>query len=179
MNMTAEPHDQEVEMNDSLTEVFRKLNQSGLEYSVISDWSTLPRAFPDSMVMLVKDADRVAQILGCSQFRATHPVISVSISTGNLSEKNCLVTLIEKGSGAFPEQFESRVLKRRVLHEDVVYVPDNEEQALICLYVVMRYGSWGSMRLSDKFESKMILDYLSNRVGNFTTPRIDLLRNSM
>lgn len=138
-----------------LRELFERIRH--ISYAVISPWERLPMDNPSDLIILT------------DQFRSLETLWNLSRHTQNaqyLTEfsngDKLVVTVLEKGKHVFPEQFESQILKQRVLHNGCVMVPDNVAWPLTRLYWKLFYENWMASEPDDR---KWLVQFVKQRVG--------------
>lgn len=145
----------------SLRELFDRVKH--VRYAVISPWKRLPMEVVGVPIILTDDLHTLSSLWNLTMFnqksqysaqpREGHPLV---------------VTILEKGRNVFPETFESVVLARRILHQESVYVPDDESWPLLRLYWKIFYEEFMTNEPEDR---RMMLDWLTQKVGSVIRPK--------
>lgn len=145
----------------ALRELFDRVRH--VQYAVISPWLRLPMDVVGVPIILTDQFQSLSSLWNLTLY-SQNSQYSAQANDG----RAFIVTVLEKGKNIFPETFETQILCRRVLHQDVVYVPDDETWPLVRLYWKIFYEEF----LMDSPEDRrMMLDWLTKKVGSVIRPK--------
>lgn len=141
-------------MVKSIREFFEALKETKVRYVVLSEWQDLPFDYTGPIRILAESENAVVRMTGITKERGIQYRIDLA------SGAAATVEIIEKGRGFLPERFESQLLEKTHVHNDVVNAPEPTEHALSILYDMLYHSSEFT-----EYQKKIIGDYVNNRVG--------------
>lgn len=139
-----------------LRELFERARS--IRYAVISPWDKLPADPPEELIVLTDQLENLKVIWNMTIRSKERAVYCVSLASGDLIN----IIVLEKGKHVFPEQFESRLLNHRVMHEGCVPVPDSNSWPLARLYWKLFYQNWMADEPEDR---KWMINYVKHQIG--------------
>ncbi len=149
---------------NSLRELFDRIRH--VKYAVISPWRRLPMDLPENNsepIILTEDFKAISTLWNLTRFSERNQY------SAQLSDNDSLiVTVLEKGKNVFPEIFESQIILRKILHEDCLWVPDNETWPLLRLYWKLYYEQ---LFIDHPEDRRLMLSWLPQKIGAAMRPR--------
>lgn len=138
----------------SLTTIFERLKESGIQYAIVQGFSNAPRMEPKQMSILTTDAERFAKIIGAEK-DADGPYLY------RVPGIRTQFFLMQKGQGFFPETFETEMLRRAEIHDGVRRTNNTDTMSARLYWMVYRESAWTQDR---EFRDVVVL-HLERTVG--------------
>lgn len=135
---------------------FIEANKSRLRYVVLNDSDKLPEQIPETEteIRILVEKESRAKLIAVLGIEPYEPELGVRCEY-HLPPAECFgdgkpLRLITKGTGYFPETFESRLLAGAHVHKDV-YRPDVNDLLWIMMYEYLHHGVQFNQRHNDHF----------------------------
>lgn len=122
--------------------LFGFVNQARFNYVVLENWHSLPMShnIKDPVTVLVENAEAFRRLVhGIWEAPVLGHDLYMTVNDAG-GKPAFRFRCIQKGAGFMPESYESSMMARRRLHNNCVYVCDDEHEALCALYRCLYYG---------------------------------------
>lgn len=139
-------------------ELHRALLRSGLEYVAIGNYFNAGYNVNCAMSILTQKPDSVIQLLGLTRDREYNNLVTYK---KDFTESTKLSIMIyDTGKGLYPSRFETELIKRSVVDNDICRIPDFENQFWLFLYRYVFHLGMFPVEYR-----RMIIPKLEQRVG--------------
>lgn len=140
----------------NLSEMFVTLKEHRIKYVVLENWISLPSDAGSVVHLLAENPKMIISLLGGSRVSGSRYLIH-----------NTAFVIRQKGENFLPERFESELLERAVMHQEIVRVPDDRNAPWLFLYRRLYHDG----NIVNPTEKKVLERVLDERVGRPVVPR--------
>ena len=154
--------------DETLSQSFTSLNRAKIKYVALSGFEGIPFNPSGELVLLTEDVPAVVSLLRLVR-SPEHSTLYTRSYGGESENLFMMVRLIPKGEGYLPNRFETELLARADMYEDLVKIPQSDLHSRAILYEELFRKGWLS---NDPERRKIVASWVESSTGPSAPCRI-------